>query len=74
MSESIHRNPTAQALEEIRTDEEVRADVQELGERDDQYGAIARVLLAVADGDRPSDEDLAAADLESIGQLYEDGE
>lgn len=47
---------------------EEREGVEELGERDDRIGATARVLLAFADDEQPSEDDLADAGL--LGPYY----
>ena len=68
---STQQSPTRQALEEIRTDEAVRADVETLAERGDQFGALARTVLAIADGDVPDEEDCREAGLPSLPAAME---
>lgn len=69
----IRDGPTIEALEKIRSDADVRKDVEELAERDDQFGALARVILAIAHDERPADADLEAAGLESFAKLHSGG-
>lgn len=62
---------TAETLAAIREDESVREDVETVAERDDKIGALARVVIAIADGRRPDSEDATDAGLESIEHLYD---
>lgn len=71
-AKSPHKFSDENPIREIRDDEETRAGVEALAERDDILGALARVCLALADGERPALEDREEAGLESL-ELFFDG-
>lgn len=48
---------------------EEREGVEEIAERDDRLGGLARVLIAFVDDEEPSEDDLADAGL--LGTYYE---
>ena len=52
------------ALDGIRQE---REGVEQIAEREDRMGAIARYLLAVADGEQPDDYDANLAGLPELG-------
>lgn len=62
-----------EAIQKMRYDEQTRSDVEELAEREDTLGAIARVMLAVSDGERPAKSDCREAGLMSIWERYQEG-
>lgn len=46
-----------------------RGDVEQLAGRDDRFGALARVLLSLADGDVPDESDCQQAHVTSLAAL-----
>jgi len=61
-------------LDALQRDTDARADVQALADRDDHLGALARVVLAIADGDRPAPEDCEQAGLDALTDIYAEGD
>lgn len=56
-------------IEEIRKDKQARESVEALADREDQIGAAARVVLAIADRERPAPEDCEDAGVASINRM-----
>lgn len=60
-------------FDRIAEDPEIRSGTEKLAERDGILGACARICLAIADGERPKDEDCREAGLETLIKLYDEG-
>ncbi|SEQ28331.1 hypothetical protein [Natrinema salaciae] len=60
---------TKTPFDSIRDDNEIREGAEELAKRDDRVGALARITLAVADGEDPDPEDCEEAGLETLPKL-----
>ncbi|WP_254768282.1 hypothetical protein [Salinilacihabitans rarus] len=56
-------------FDSIRNDDDVRAGTEELAERDGKLGALARITLAIADGQEPNPDDCEEAGLETLPKL-----
>ncbi|WP_435552721.1 hypothetical protein [Natrinema sp. CGMCC1.2065] len=60
---------TKTPFDSIRDDNEIREGTEELAERDDRIGALARISLAIADGEEPDPKDCEEAGLETLPKL-----
>lgn len=56
-------------FDSIREDDDVRKGTKELAERDGQLGALARITLAIADGEDLDEEDCEEAGLETLPKI-----
>lgn len=58
-------------FDQIRNDDEIRAGTKQLAERDGKLGALARITMAIADGEEPDPDDCEEAGLETLPKLAE---
>lgn len=71
MSSGAYNHDTV--FDELREDDQARADMKALAEREDAIGAHARVILALVDGEVPDRSDCEAAGLDTLPEVLEGG-
>ena len=71
MNSTTHTDETV--FDELQNDDQARENMEILAERDDHLGALARIVLAIADDDRPDPADCEAAGLSALNDIVEEG-